>query len=247
MKPSVCIPMYNEISVIEDTARTLSAYMMTEFDDYEIIFSDDGSVDGSADAVENLKLPNVKVIRQPVNQGKGAAVRHAMLNATGDCVLFTDADLAYGTRVIREFVDAFSKNAESHVIIGSRNLDKDGYSAYTFSRKLASKIYITFLCTVGGFRLTDSQCGCKAFTAKAAKEIFSRCTVNGFSFDFEALLWADTLGLKISEIPVKVLHHRESKIRLFRDSFKMIRDILKIRSEVRRAVRSQKGKDKKNK
>ena len=244
MKPTVCIPMYNEISVIEDTARTLSAYMISEFEDYEIIFSDDGSRDGSADAVEALKLPNVRVLRHPINQGKGAAIRSAMLNATGDYILFTDADLAYGTRVIRECMDVFACNPQSDVVIGSRNLNKDGYSAYTFSRKLASKLYIEFLCIVGGFRLTDSQCGCKAFSAKAAKEIFSRCKVNGFSFDFEALLWADTLGLKITEMPVKILHHRESKIRLFRDSFKMVRDILKIRSEIRNQTKRERKKNK---
>lgn len=240
MKISVCIPMYNESSVIADTARALSAYMKSEFDDYEIIFSDDGSMDGSAEIVESLRLPNVKVLRNPVNQGKGAAVRLAMLEADGDFILFTDADLAYGTKVIGESVDMFIQHPAGDVIIGSRNLDKDGYKAYTFSRKIASKIYIGFLCMVGGFRLSDSQCGCKAFTAKAAKEIFSRCTVNGFSFDFEVLLWASTLNMQIIEMPVKILHHRESKIRLFRDSFRMVKDILSIRKRIRNSVKIQK-------
>ena len=244
MKTSVCIPMYNEISVIESTAKTLSEYMMSDFDDYEIIFSDDGSKDGSADAVEALELPNVRVLRLPVNQGKGAAVRNAMLNATGDYIVFTDADLAYGTQVIRRAVESFEANPTSDVVIGSRNLDKDGYEAYTFARKLASKIYIEFLCLVGGFRLTDSQCGCKAFSAKAAKEIFSRCTVNGFSFDFEVLLWAEKLGMTITEMPVKILYHRESKIRLFHDSYKMVKDILKIRSGVRKKLKAERKKNK---
>ena len=242
MRMSVCIPMYNEISVIEDTARSLSEYMASEFDDYEIIFSDDGSRDGSADAVEALRLPNVRVVRLPVNQGKGAAVRQAMLNATGDYVLFTDADLAYGTQVIRKAADVFASNPNSDIVIGSRNLDKDGYKAYTFARKLASKVYIEFLCIVGGFRLTDSQCGCKAFSAKAAKEIFSRCTVNGFSFDFEVLFWAENLGFQITEMPVRILNHRESKIRLVRDSIKMVKDILKIRSNIRKKMKAERKK-----
>ena len=242
MKPSVCIPMYNEISIIEDTAKKLSGYMASEFSEYEIIFSDDGSRDGSADAVEAMHLPNVRVLRLPINQGKGAAVRHAMLNATGDYIIFTDADLAYGTKVIREIVEVFSADPSCPIVIGSRNLCKDGYDAYTFTRKLASKIYIGFLCLVGGFRLTDSQCGCKAFSKQAAKDIFSRCTVNGFSFDFEALLWADALGYKITETPVKVINHRESKIRLLRDSFKMVRDIIQIRGNIKKAARKQKKK-----
>lgn len=243
MKISVCIPMYNESAVIADTARTLSAYMTSEFDDYEILFCDDGSIDDSAEIVEAMELPNVKVLRDSVNRGKGAAVRRGMLAATGDYILFTDADLAYGTKVIRESVDAFRSDPNNDVVIGSRNLNKDGYNAYTFSRKLASKIYIGFLCFVGGFQLSDSQCGCKAFSAKAAKEIFPRCTVDGFSFDFEVLLWADTLGLKIAEMPVKVLHHRESKIRLFRDSYRMIKDILRIRKRIRKTVKSETTKN----
>ena len=243
MKISVCIPMYNESAVIADTARTLSAYMKSEFDDYEILFCDDGSTDDSAEIVEKMELPKVKVLRDTVNRGKGAAVRRGMLAATGDYVLFTDADLAYGTKVIRESVDVFASDPNRDVVIGSRNLNKDGYNAYTFSRKLASKIYIGFLCFVGGFQLSDSQCGCKSFSAKAAKEIFSRCAVDGFSFDFEVLLWADALGLKISEMPVKVLHHRESKIRLFRDSYRMINDILRIRKRIRRIVKSETAKN----
>ncbi len=242
MKITVCIPMYNERAVITDTARALSAYMESEFDDYEILFCDDGSVDGSSEIVESLALPNVKVLRDAVNRGKGSAVRRGMLAATGDYIFFTDADLAYGTGVIQESVNTFLTESDSDVVIGSRNLNKDGYNAYTFSRKLASKIYIGFLCLVGGFQLSDSQCGCKAFSAKAAKEIFSRCTVDGFSFDFEVLLWADALGLKITEMPVRVLHHRESKIRLFRDSYRMVKDILRIRKRIRNTVKSEKCK-----
>lgn len=244
MKISVCIPMYNESSVIADTARTLSAYMSSEFEDYEIIFSDDGSKDGSAEIVEALNLPNVKVVKNPINQGKGSAVRLAMMEASGDYILFTDADLAYGTRVIQDSVETFLNHPESDLVVGSRNINKDGYNAYTLSRKLASKLYIGFLCFVGGFDLSDSQCGCKAFSSKAAKEIFSRCTVNGFSFDFEVFLWANALGLKITEMPVKILHHRESKIRLFRDSFKMVRDILQIRRRVRAKIIQQQKTDK---
>ncbi len=240
MKLTVCIPMYNESSVIADTANALSGYMFSKFEDYEILFSDDGSRDGSAEIVKSLNLPNVRVIENPINQGKGAAVRAAMLEATGDYVLFTDADLAYGTDVINGIADAFLNDSECDVIIGSRNVDKSGYEEYTFIRKLASKIYINFLCMIGGFRMSDSQCGCKAFTGKAAKEIFSRCKLNGFSFDFEVLLWAETLGMKVSEHPVKIINHRESKIHLVRDSVKMVRDVISIKKSVRSTVQKEK-------
>ena len=148
MKLTVCIPMYNESSVIEQTARELSDYLSANFADYEIIFSDDGSRDGSAALVSALKLPCVRVLENPVNQGKGEAVRAAMLVSTGDVVMFTDADLAYGTEVIKAAADAFQTHPESDLVIGSRNLHKDGYEGYTFTRRLASKIYIRLLCLI---------------------------------------------------------------------------------------------------
>lgn len=235
MKFSLCIPMYNEISIIRDTAKTLSDYMKANFEDYEIIFADDGSKDGCGKAVEEMNLPCVRVVGYEVNRGKGYAVRTAMLAAEGDYIMFTDADLAYGCDVIKRVYETFEANPEASMVIGSRNLSKDGYEGYTAIRKLASKVYIKVLSIVGGFKLTDSQCGCKAFTGKAAKEIFSRCEVDRFAFDFECILWAVKFGMKIVEMPVKIINHRESKVSVLRDSFKMVRDIMKMKKRIKKA------------
>lgn len=234
-KISLCIPMYNENSIIADTAKTLHDYMSETFADYEIIFSNDGSHDGCDKTVEALNLPHVRVVGYPDNRGKGCAVRTALLAAEGDIVMFTDADLAYGTDVIKQVYDAFAANPDADIIIGSRNLHKDGYEGYTFVRKLASKTYIKVLCLVGGFRLSDSQCGCKAFTRDTVAAIFPRCEVNGFAFDFEALLWANKLGKTIREIPVKIINHRESKVHVLKDSFKMLRDLRKMKKRIKKA------------
>ena len=110
MKISVCIPMYNENRVIAKTASRLSSYMSEHFDDYEIIFCNDGSTDGCDETVKALDLPHVRVIGYPQNRGKGHAVRTAMLEATGDIRIFTDSDLAYGTDVIEAIVKAFEQN-----------------------------------------------------------------------------------------------------------------------------------------
>lgn len=235
MKFSLCIPMYNESSIIEDTARQLSAYMQANFDDYEIIFSNDGSKDGCDKLVESLHLPHVKVVGYEQNRGKGYAVRTAMLAAKGDYVMFTDADLAYGTDVIGRVRDAFLERPEADMVIGSRNLSKDGYEGYTPIRKLASKTYIKVLCLAGGFKLSDSQCGCKAFTQDAVKKIFTRCEVDRFAFDFEAILWAVKYGMTIHEIPVKIINHRESSVNLVRDTLKMLRDLSKMKRRIKKA------------
>ncbi len=234
MKISLCIPMYNEASIIEQTALTVSQYMSSNFEDYEVLFSDDGSVDGCGKIVENLHLPNVRITGYEKNRGKGCAVRTAMLQATGDILMFTDADLAYGTDVIRLVYDEMIKHPDADMLIGSRNLNKDGYDGYTFFRKVASKLYIKVLCTVGGFKLSDSQCGCKAFRADAAKKIFARCEVDGFAFDFEAILWAVNYGMKIIEMPVKIINHRDSKIKVFKDAYRMLTDLRIMRKRIKK-------------
>lgn len=235
MKFSLCIPMYNEKSIIRENAKIISDYMAQNFEDYEVIFSDDGSADGCGDIVREMNLPNVQVIRNDVNMGKGYAVRMAMLRSTGDVVMFTDADLAYGTDVIGRVRDEFEKSQGIDMLIGSRNLSADGYAGYTFLRKIASKAYIKVLCMIGGFKLSDSQCGCKAFSGEAVKKIFPRCEVNRFAFDFECILWAKKYGMQIKEMPVKIINHRESTVNVFRDSFKMIKDVRKMKKRIKSA------------
>ena len=236
MKISVCIPMYNESKIIADTAKTLHEYMTRTFgDDFEILFSDDGSKDGSADIVRSLELSNVRVIGYEKNRGKGCAVRTALLESQGDIALFTDADLAYGTEVIGRVVGEFEKNPDSDLVIGSRNISSDGYEGYTLIRKIASKLYIKVLCFAGGFKLSDSQCGCKAFRRAAVDKIVPLCIVDGFAFDFEAILWSQKFGMKVFEMPVKVINHRESKIRVLRDSIRMLRDLRKMRKRIKKA------------
>jgi len=225
--------MYNEQAIIRESAQALSDYMSENFDDYEIIFSNDGSTDSCGDIVKQMQLPNVRVIENAQNMGKGYAVRAAMLAAEGDVVMFTDADLAYGTDVICQVRDTFESQPETKVLIGSRNLSKDGYEGYTFIRRIASKTYIRVLCAVGGFKLSDSQCGCKAFSGDAAKAIFSRCEVNRFAFDFECILWASKLGMNIQEMPVKVINHRESKVSVVKDAIKMLRDVSKMKKRIK--------------
>ena len=234
MKFSLIVPMYNESSIIENTARVYAEYLAAHFDDYELIFVDDGSADDCAARVEALKLPGTRVIRYTPNQGKGNAVRTGMLAASGEIRMFLDADIAYGTDVIERTDKLFEANPDKSMVIGSRPLHPEGYAGYTPIRKLASKTYIKVLNVAGGFRLSDSQCGCKAYRGEAAEKIFSRMETKGFAFDFETILWAQKFGYGIVEMPVKIVNHRESKVNVVRDTFRMLKQLQVIKKRVRR-------------
>lgn len=237
---SVLIPMYNESAIAADTARTLwramDALRKEHGWSFEILFSDDGSRDGCAALVEETakseNLTGVRVIRYEDNRGKGSAVREAVLASRGEIVLYTDCDLAYGTDVIGEAVRRYKPGVDA--VIGSRNLTGDGYEGYTPLRKLASKAYIKVLCLAAGFRLSDSQCGCKSFRGDLARKIFQKCETNGFAFDFEVLLLAGKLGASIEEMPVRIINHRASTVHVLRDSVKMLRDLAKIKKHVKK-------------
>ena len=229
MKVSLVIPMYNEESIIAATLGTVSEYMRANFTDWEVVFSDDGSTDGCLAAVNAFPDEHIRAVTYEKNQGKGAAIRHGVLNAAGDVVIFTDCDLAYGLDVVKQAAGLFEANPDADIVIGSRNLSKDGYEGYTLLRKLASKAYIRCLAFAAGFKLSDSQCGFKGFRRETAQAIFSECEVNGFAFDFEVLIKAKNMGKKILEMPVKVINHRESKVSVLRDSVKMLKDVRKIK------------------
>ena len=148
--------------------------------------------------------------------------------------MFLDADIAYGTEVIGRTAELFAQHPEKDMVIGSRPLHPEGYAGYTPIRKLASKTYIKVLNVAGGFRLSDSQCGCKAYRGPAAQAIFSRTETKGFAFDFETILWAQKLGCGILEMPVKIINHRESKISLLRDTFGMLKELRQIKKRVQK-------------
>ena len=233
MNFSLIVPMYNEASIIESSAKVYSDYLSEKLDSYELLFVDDGSGDDSAARVEALGLPNTRVIRYTPNQGKGNAVKTGMLAAQGEIRMFLDADIAYGTEVIERTVAMFAEHPDRDLVIGSRPLHPEGYEGYTPLRKLASKTYIKVLNVVGGFRLSDSQCGCKAYRGKAADEIFSRTQTKGFAFDFETILWAQKLGYGIAEMPVKIINHRESKVNVLRDTFRILSELRAIKKHVK--------------
>ena len=233
MKISICVPMYNESSIIANTAIELHNYMSSHYgDDYEIIFSDDGSRDNSAQIVRSLNLPHVKIVGYNKNCGKGCAVRYAVMASKGEIVLFTDADLAYGLDVIDSAI-AILENKECDVLVASRAKHPDGYAGYTPIRKLASKTYLKILNLFVGIKISDAQCGFKGFDGDVGRQLFYLCQTDNFAFDLEVILLAQKAGMRIYEMPATIINHRESKVNLIKDAPKMLKEALLIKKRVK--------------
>lgn len=238
MKLSLVIPAYNEESILPDTIRTTTTALdqmlaQSIFSDYELIMVSDGSTDTTAQILQNAErtYPRFKAVVYTPNRGKGYAVKSGVLSSKGDCVVFTDADLAYGTDVIAAAIRRLSET-DADMLIGSRPLHPEGYAGYTPLRKLASRTYLKVISIAAGFRLSDAQCGFKAMQGACGRRLFAECKTERFAFDLELLMRAQKEGLHITEMPVKIINHRESSVHIVRDSIRMLRDIRRIKKSI---------------
>ena len=231
MDISLVIPAYNESGIIMDTIQTVSARLAELTAEYEVLIVDDGSTDGMAELVRGCGDPRVRLEGYASNRGKGCAVRTGMLAVQGDLILCTDADLAYGVDVFAGLLERL-RTGEADLVIGSRRIGGEGYKNYPPLRILMSKCFGLLSHMISGLPY-DTQCGIKGYRRKAAEQIFSRCTTDGFSFDFEVLMRADKLGLRVEQIPVSIINFRASKVNVIKDSLRMFRDVFRIRKKVR--------------
>ena len=235
MKPfvSVVIPAYNEEKRVGDTLRKIVAYARTKPFALEIIVSDDGSLDGTVDAAKSVLSSSVlpyQVLRAPMNQGKGAAVRRGMLAATGEYCLFSDADLSTPIEELDRFLPLLIEK-KADVVIGSRALQGANIVEHQpWFRELMGRVF-NKVATVFAFRgIKDSQCGFKCFTAEAALKLFMLQKLDGFSFDVELLFLAQKLGFRIQEMPVTWINSAATKVNVLSDPIKMFWDVLRIRA-----------------
>ncbi|MEG2526015.1 MAG: glycosyltransferase [Oscillospiraceae bacterium] len=238
-KISLIVPAYNEASIIESTIYTTLSYLDRNFSDYELIIADDGSTDKTRALVKTIETENQHLhsVSYTPNKGKGAAVRAGVLSARGNIIIYTDADLAYGLEAVGELAKKLVA-AGTDAAIGSRKLHPDGYRDYPPIRLLASRVFSFLTGILAGFHY-DTQCGLKAFKATAAHKIFSSCETDGFAFDFEVMMLAEKFGISVAQLPVTIVNHRESKVRMLRDSIKMFADIIKIRRSVSKRVKDE--------
>ena len=231
---SVVIPAYNEAKRIGATLIDVHAYLVKQSCSAEIIVVDDGSADRTADVVRS-EFPAVHVISYSENRGKGHAVRTGMLAAKGEVRLFFDAD---GSTPIEELDKALPHfDAGADIVIGSRMVQGANVLVHQhWLRERVGRFYNVVLLALGLTRMRDTQCGFKAFTARATEICFTRQTMERFSFDVEALCIAQRHGLRIVEVPVRWIISPDTRVHMVRDAVSTLRDLLAIRRNLLRGV-----------
>jgi glycosyltransferase involved in cell wall biosynthesis len=227
---SIVIPVYNETSRIAPTLDLVLRFVQSRSEICEVLIVDDGSTDETAHMVERVcrETPVVRLLRNPGNCGKGYAVRNGMLDARGEYLLFTDADLSSpiteADRLLEPLKDSYD------VAFGSRALKPEWVSPrQPWLRQTAGKTFNLFVRSLTALSFGDTQCGFKAFRRDAARAIFSRQTIPGFGFDVEILYLARKLGYRTLEVPVHWANDTRTKVRPFRDGWRMFGDLLQIR------------------
>lgn len=227
---SIVIPAYNERERITATLDRVLAYVAGQNWRAEVIVVNDGSKDNTAEIVSGYAAQHdiVRLVENPGNRGKGYSVRNGMLNAQGDVLLFTDADLSSPIEEAPKLFAAIDRGAD--VAIGSRWLRSELQTErQPLLRQIYGRLFNLLLRIVLQLKNKDTQCGFKAFTRRAAREIFPRQQIERWGFDPELLYLAKTLGFRTEEIAVRWGHDTRSKISPLRDGIRMGLDVLQVR------------------
>jgi dolichyl-phosphate beta-glucosyltransferase len=227
---SVVIPAYNESTRLRPTLDALLSYTQGQEWDAEIVVVNDGSTDDTAHLVREYAQahPQILLVENPGNRGKGYSVRNGMLHARGDICLFTDADLSSPITEARKLFDAIVQGAD--IAIGSRwlraELQTERQPLY---RQAFGRIFNLVLRAILGLRYADTQCGFKAFRRDAAQRIFPLQKIERWGFDPEILFLARRADLRVEEVPVVWAHSEGTRLHPFRDGLRMFAEVLRIR------------------
>jgi dolichyl-phosphate beta-glucosyltransferase len=233
---SVVIPAYNEGNRVIVAYKTLTEYLQKNHPDYELIFVDDGS----KEPLERLLLllthdGHTRVLTNEQNKGKGYSVRRGVLASRGEYVLYTDADQSTPIEEMEKLMASLEEGYD--LAIGSRAMPSSQIRLHQpVHRESSGKAFNMLLRAILGLRITDTQCGFKAFRRDAAQDIFKRQTLDGFCFDAEILLIAKERGYKTGEIPVVWSNSERTSVNLPKQSIRMFLDLIIIK------INSLKGK-----
>ena len=221
MKLSIVIPCYNESKDIVKNVEIVKNYLHEKAIDYELILVNDGSKDNTKEVIESI--PDAIALSYDVNRGKGGAVKYGIENATGDYVLFMDADLSTDISAIEQVVEL----APSYdVILGSRHAK----GSVIKKKQPALRVFIGWCCRQlvnlkFHTKLKDTQCGFKAMRTDIAKKIVAKQLVNNFAFDVEYIYIIILNNLSMYELGITWSDDRGSTVSPVKSSIKFFKDL----------------------
>lgn len=230
---SLVVPAYREVATIATTVARVRDELGGAIggDDLEIVVVDDGSGDGTDDAARAAGAD--RVVTQPENRGKGAAVRAGVAVAGGRTIAFTDADLSYAPIQVVGLLERVEEGWD--MVVGDRHHPRSEAAVRTSTlRSLGSRAVNLVVRLVVRGRYRDTQCGLKAFRAVTARSLFGRSRVDGFAFDVELFALAERDGLRITTAPVEVVNSATTTVHVVQDTVRLLGDVLAIRRRLRR-------------
>jgi glycosyltransferase involved in cell wall biosynthesis len=224
---SIVIPAYNEARRLRDTLERVCRFRESKPYPIELMVVDDGSTDQTVEIVSGY--PSIRLVRNDRNHGKGFTVRHGVLEARGEFVLFTDADLSAPIDEADKLLSAL-QSSRADAAVGSRALKRELIGIHQpLFRDLSGRFFNLLVRAFTGLRLHDTQCGFKLFKRNSTRWAFERMCAEGFGFDPELLFLIERKGGKIVEVPVRWNNDPATKVRFLRDSTRMLFDLIAIR------------------
>lgn len=234
---SVVVPAFNEAARLEECVRELAAFLAAQARPWELIIVDDGSTDGTRELLDRLAAvtPGVAPLHLERNRGKGAALREGFRRARGRWIVFTDCDLSTPPGEIPAAVGHLK--AGHDVVIGSRALPDSRLPVpQPLGRRAAGRAFNAAVRVLLGLPFADTQCGFKAFSARAAAHLAAVGAVDGFTFDVEWLLLARRAGWSVVEFPITWSDRAHSTVRLASHAPRMFAALLRLQRAFRDVV-----------
>lgn len=241
---SIVIPAYNEERRLPATLEKLGTYVASVAFACEVIVVVEPGTDRTLEVAEAFSKNRAfcRVITNTDHRGKGHAVRTGMLVAKGAVVVFMDADMSVPVETLGIFRSEFLHDPGLGILIGNRrHADSRIVLAQSRLRRSLGQAFNTCVRLLSGIPLRDTQCGFKAFRRDAARDLFSRQTIDGFAFDVEILLLARKLGYTMRDFPVEWRNSADSHVHLLHDSFAMIWDVIRLRWSSHLGTQTQPG------
>jgi len=215
---SVILPVYNEEKVLRKSVDRIRSMLKEMPYDFEIIISEDGSTDKTAEIAKSMRGENITVLNNEKRKGKGAAIKTASAYAKGNIVVFMDADLASHPAHMEKLVKMLESGAA--IVIASR-YHKDSRARRTLFRYVASRSFNFLVQSLLGSKLSDHQCGFKAFRKDLVLPLINQIEEKRWFWDTEFLVSAQRSGLEVVEIPIEWSEAPDSKFRLLEDTYHM--------------------------